>query len=280
MPVTDAGSALTTVVIPVWDRYVGPRLLEAIDSIRAQDRPVRLLVVDNASTVSLPELPEDELIRSSARLTLGAARNAGLARVETTYVMLWDADDIMEPGTLGFLESELARDERLVAFGAAIIEEPRGVRHRWPRPWIKHLIGHPSLFALVDCIWSIFPTTGATLMRTEVVKACGGYSDADSGDDWCLGSALAFQGRFGWSERPGRQYLQHEGSIWDTYGSSRNQLAHAAAVRRRLATGGVAPGWLRRALPVVALAQWSAVGAHLVAVRLRAGSRPTPDAAA
>jgi len=273
MPVTDAGPLLTTVVIPVWDRYVGPRFLDAIESIRAQGRPARLIVVDNASTVSLPELPEVDVIHSPERLSLGAARNAGLARVETPYVMLWDADDVMEPGTLGFLEAEMARDDELVAFGAVIIEEPGGVRHRWPRPWIRHLIGRPALFALLDCIWSMFPTTGATLMRTAAVNACGGYSDADSGDDWSLGSLLAFQGRFGWSERPGRRYLQHEGSIWDTYGSGRHQLGHAAAVRQRLATSDVAPAWLRRALPLLAICQWSAVGAHLLAVRLRTARR-------
>lgn len=276
---TDPGAPLTTIVVPAWDRYVGPRMSEAIDSIRSQDRPARLLVVDNASVVELPPLPEHELLRLPTRVTLGAARNAGLAQADTPYVMFWDADDLMERGTLGFLEEHLDRDRRLVAFGAAIVEDPHGVRHRWPRPWIRHLIRRPRVFALVDCVWSMFPTTGATLMRTSVVKACGGYSDADSGDDWCLGSALAFRGSFGWSERPGRHYLQHAGSIWDTYGSPRHQLVHAAAVRRRLRRDDAIPQWLRRSLPLVAVAQWSAIGAHLGAARLRAAMRRGADAA-
>jgi hypothetical protein len=277
--VSDPAAPLTTIVIPAWDRYVGPRMSDAIASIRSQDRPVRLLVVDNASAVELPPLPEHELLRISTRVTLGGARNAGLDRVDTPYVMFWDADDVMEAGTVGFLEVQLVADTRLVAFGAAIIEDPQGVRHRWPRPWIKHLIGHPRVFALVDTVWSMFPTTGATLMRTDAVRGCGGYSDADSGDDWCLGAALAFRGRLGWSERPGRHYLQHEGSIWDTYGSARHQLVHAATVRRRLRLDEATPNWLRRALPAVAVAQWSAVGAHLGAARLRAATRRSADAA-
>jgi hypothetical protein len=268
-------------VIPVWDRYVGPRLLAAIDSVRTQDRAVRLIVVDNASTVPLPALPQDELLSIGRRVTAGAARNAGLELVLTPYVMLWDADDVMEPGTVGFLEDQLADNPRLVAFGAAIIEEPSGVRHRWPRPWITRLLPHRRSFALVDAIWSMFPTTGAALMRTEAVKACQGYADADSGDDWCLGAALAWRGGFGWSERPGRSYLQHTGSLLDTYGSWRHQLAHAAAVRNRLAMKGVAPDWLRRVLPLVAVAQWAAVGAHVVAGQLRvARRRPAGDDAA
>ena len=46
-------------------------------SVHAQqgypNRPVRLIVVDNASTVSLPDLPNAEVVRSPARLTLGEA---------------------------------------------------------------------------------------------------------------------------------------------------------------------------------------------------------------
>lgn len=278
---TDAGPPNTTVVIPAWDRYVGPRLLAAIESIRAQDRPARLIVVDNASMVSLPDLPAAELLRIGERVTAGAARNAGLERVETPWVVFWDADDVMEPGVLGFLEDQLKSGHGLVAFGAAIIEEPSGLRHRWPRPWITRLLPHRRVFALIDAVWSMFPTTGATLMRTDAVRACGGYADAESGDDWCLGAALAWRGGFGWSERAGRHYLQHAGSLLDTYGSWRHQLVHAAAVRERLAGSDVAPGWVRRLLPLIALAQWSAVGAHLVAAQIRvARRRPARDGAA
>lgn len=259
----------TTVVIPVWDRYASLRMREAVDSIGSQDRPVHIVVVDNASTAPLPELADVSVVRSPQRLTLGAARNRGLADVHTPYVIFWDADDVMEPGTLAFLEDELGRDPRLVAFGAAIIEEPSGLRHRWPRQWITRLIRHRKLFALIDSVWSMFPTTGATLMRTDVVKACGGYSDADSGDDWCLGAALAFRGGVGWSERPGRRYLQHEGSIWDNYGTARNQLRHAATVRRRLRADRGIPRWLRVAMPLLAVAQLGAIAAHLFASALR-----------
>ena len=259
----------TTVVIAVWDRYAGPRLSAAVASICSQDGPPLLVVVDNASTVALPELPHARVVRSPQRLTLGAARNFGLAQVRTPYVMLWDADDLMEPGTVGFLEDRLAEDPRRVAYGAAIIEEPTGQRHRWPRRWIGRLVRYPTLFAVLNCVWSLYPTTGATLMRTDAVTAAGGYADAGGGEDWCLGAALAFRGRVGWSERPGRRYLQHAGSVWDIYGSSRQQLAHAAQVRRRLAGGDAAPYWLRRLLPAVMVAQLSAVAGHEALARLR-----------
>jgi glycosyltransferase involved in cell wall biosynthesis len=259
----------TTVVIPVWDRYASLRMREAVESISSQDRSARLLVVDNASTVLLPQLPDVSVIRSPERLTLGAARNLGLADVHTPYVIFWDADDVMEPGTLAFLEDQLTGDPGLVAFGAAIIEEPSGVRHRWPRRWISHVVRYQRLFALINCVWSMFPTTGATAMRTDVVRACGGYADADSGEDWSLGAALVLRGRVGWSERAGRRYLQHAASVWDSYGAAGHQLRHAATVREHLAADPGTPAWLRAAMPLVGLAQVAAIAAHLLAAALR-----------
>ena len=255
-------AAQTTVVIPVWDGYVGAPLYDALRSVLEQGTSLRAVVVDNASSVALPELAGCEVLRSPTRLSLGAARNLGLDAARTPYVMFWDADDVMLPGTLGFLEAAIAADARLVAYGAGIVEAPSGARHRWPRRWIAGLCRRPRLLALLNCVWSLYPTTGATLMRTEAVVGCGGYFDADSGDDWCLGVSLAFRGRLGWSERPGRIYRRHPSSIWALYGSPRHQLRHAAAVRERLRADAAVPGWVRAALPAIALAQHAAITAH------------------
>ena len=92
-------TARTTVVLPVWDEYVAPRLSEALASLRAQDVSALIVVVDNASDVQLPDLPGVTAVRSSRRLTLGAARNLGLSQVTTPYLVAWDADDLMPPGT-------------------------------------------------------------------------------------------------------------------------------------------------------------------------------------
>src|SRR3954464_13438718 len=151
----------TTVLIPVWNDYVG-WLEQAVVSLTGQNVATRIVVVDNASEVKLPELPGVCVVTSRRRLTLGAARNLGLAEVTTPYVVVWDADDTILPGTLGFLEGAMTADPRLAAYGTAIIEEPSGRRHRWPRPWITTVARRPALLALLDCIWSLYPTTGAT----------------------------------------------------------------------------------------------------------------------
>lgn len=261
-------------MIPVWDRYVGPQLVEALASVAEQEdaRPT-VIVVDNASNTPLPPLPGAHVFRSELRLTLGAARNLGLAQARTPYVLCWDADDVMLPGTLALLERELDADPRAVAAGAAIVEEPSGQRHRWPRPWIAALTRRPRLMALVHSVWSIFPTTGATLMRAEQTLAGGGYSDADSGDDWCLGVSLLWRGPVRWSERPGRVYRLHQDSIWGLYGGLAHQRRHAAVVRARIRSDRGIPAAVRLALPLIAAAQCSALAAHAAVAWLRRAAR-------
>jgi glycosyltransferase involved in cell wall biosynthesis len=86
-----------TVVIPVWDRFVDV-LEEAIASIDAQRSEIamRILVIDNASEQPHPRLrPGVELHRLTERVSVGAARNAGLDKFATPFVAFTDADDLL-----------------------------------------------------------------------------------------------------------------------------------------------------------------------------------------
>src|SRR4051794_12076941 len=158
---------LTTVLMPVWGEYV-QWLPQAVASVQAQDVATRIVVVDNASDVPLPGLPGVSVVTSPRRLTLGAVRNLGLAHVTTPYVVVWDVDDTMLPGALTVMEDAMRFDPSRAAFGTAILEEATGRRHRWPRRWIAAVARCPAVFALLDCVWSLYPTTGATIMRTEL----------------------------------------------------------------------------------------------------------------
>ncbi|HEY3945136.1 MAG TPA: glycosyltransferase [Solirubrobacteraceae bacterium] len=260
----------TTVVIPVWDDYVSERLEQALQSVRAQSTPPPpVVVVDNASAVPLPTLPGAWVVRAPARLTLGAARNLGLTRVETPYVVFWDADDVMLECTLPFLEAAISDDTGLVAFATAVVEEHSGKRHRWPRRWVKRLLRSPRRFAFLDAIWSLYPSTGSTIMLADAVRAAGGYADADSGEDWCLGVSLAFRGRLEWSERPGRLYRVHPGSTQAQHMAPADMLRHARAVRHRICTDPGIPEWARWSLPLLWLGQRAAIAAHVALERLR-----------
>lgn len=257
----------TTVVIPVWDAYVTQFLTDALTSIRDQDVPARIIVVDNASRVTVTGPPDVTLLASPERLSLGRARNLGLSTVTTPYVLFWDADDLMLPGTLAALEGAIAAEPDLVAFGQAILET--GERYRWPRRWIGSLLKWPRLFVLVHSAWSTYPATGATIMRTDAVRSAGGYADTDSGQDWCLGVSLAFRGRLGWSERPGRSYRVHDESVSHRHGSLKDHLHRADTVRTWIRNDPDAPAWVQRALPLIHAGQYAAVAGHLLVAGLR-----------
>jgi glycosyltransferase involved in cell wall biosynthesis len=259
-----------TVVVPAWGPYAGAPLRQALASLRGQDLAARIVVVDNNSEEPLPRLDGVVYVRAPRRQTVGAARNLGLERVDTPYVLFWDADDLMLPGTLRFLHERIASDPRVVAVATAILEDDPRVRHRWPPRAAAPLARRPSLFAICHAVWSLFPATGATIMRTSAVRDCGGFADADSGEDWVLGVSLAFRGRVQLHERAGRVYRRLGESLWERRRSPRHLLGHAAAVRRRLRTDKGVPAWLRRVAPLLAPLQGTVL---LVLAPLARGAR-------
>jgi glycosyltransferase involved in cell wall biosynthesis len=241
-----------SVVIPAWGTYAGAPLQEALASVREQDTPARIIVVDNASDEPLDSVGDAELVRTPERRTVGAARNLGLEHVTTPFVLFWDADDLMLPGTLTFLCERLRADPRLVAVAAGVVEGESHRRHRWPPRWSARLARRPRLFAAGHAVWSLFPSTGATIMRAEDVRAAGGYAtDIEAGGDWVLGASLAFRGRVQLVERPGRLYRRLGGSLWQENRAPARQLARAAAVRARLRDDPAVPGWARASTPLL-----------------------------
>lgn len=115
--------ALLTIVVPVYNRAAKVvRTLESIAaSVAAQPTPqqVRMVVVDNASTDRSMEVVK----RWAAAQTHGmlsvevisestpgaaAARNAGLRRATTPWVMHFDSDDIMHLELIGLIHKAIS----------------------------------------------------------------------------------------------------------------------------------------------------------------------------
>ena len=95
-----------TIVIPVHNRarIVG----RTLKSVREQTlRPLRVILVDNGSTDDTHDVLEQWRCETEGDLDVSiitetvpgaaAARNAGLARVETEWTMFFDSDDTMAP---------------------------------------------------------------------------------------------------------------------------------------------------------------------------------------
>jgi glycosyltransferase involved in cell wall biosynthesis len=246
------------VVIPVWDAYAGEGVLAAVASLRSQATDTQLVVIDNASRVALPRIEGAQVVRLERRSSTGAARNAALEALRTPYVVFLDADDELLPGALPALLEGLEADRRRAAYVLSIVDGATGKRHRSPRRIARILSRLPPLFAIANTVWSLLPTQGATIIRVQDCRACGGYGNSSHGEDWVLATSLAFRGRIAFDRRPGLRYHRREDSPGAAQLSAGVLLANAAGVRTRIRADPAIPVWMSSALPLVAAAQWVA----------------------
>lgn len=152
---------------------------EAIDTLLLQaGGPPQVVVVDDGSTdeatlETLEALPPSVEVVHQQNQGVGHARNNGLARATTDYVMVLDADDRLANGSLAALRTPLEADSQLgFAYGhQRFFGEWEGEMRLPPydayRLLYRHLIG---------------PTA---LTRRQVVIDTGGYDPAFSlYEDW------------------------------------------------------------------------------------------------
>jgi glycosyltransferase involved in cell wall biosynthesis len=247
-----------TVVIPVWDRYV-EFISDAVESVRRSDADVPVVVVDNASSVSLPELEGCEVVRTPARLSAGAARNLGLEQVTTEYVVFLDADDMLLDGTIRYLHDQIAADAGLAVCSTLILDGATGERHRGPRRFVSTLARMPRILALADCAWSLVPIQGCAILRTAQVRASGGYADADAGEDWVLAVSLLWRGAAFISPRLGLLYRAPQHPRRRSARTVGELRASARRVRHRLRNDPAVPEWARALTPAIAALQLAAI---------------------
>jgi glycosyltransferase involved in cell wall biosynthesis len=257
-----------SVVIPVWDDYAR-WLPSALASLRDQGVALGVIVIDNASTTALPYAPQATVLRLERRVSIGAARNAGLAAVSTPLVCFLDADDELLPGALARMRARLAaRPSSVVTVAgceAWIEDAGETVRWGWPRPLAYRLSGHRRLFAMVTALRNAYPTTGV-LMRTDAMRAAGGFADADHEEDWLPAVALAARGDIDLDTRPGRRYRMSERSLYGAGADLATMRANRRELRRALRRD---PRTRAFALP----GGWALAGAHAVSARVKAGPR-------
>jgi glycosyltransferase involved in cell wall biosynthesis len=203
----------------------GRYLREAVDSVLAQE--ARLVVVDDGSTdpethAVLDALPAGVDVVRQRNSGVCAARNAGLARVDTPYAIVVDADDRLAPGALAAMRAPLDADPRLgFAYGTMRFFGAWQGELRFPdydafRLLYRHTIGLSAL------------------MRREVVEDTGGFDPAfESYEDWELWvNALAHGWRGRRVDAVTLEYRRHPGAS-KLAEDRRRYRAHYAALRRK-----------------------------------------------
>lgn len=188
-----------TVLMPCRDaeNTVGPAAQSILRQRGVSD--LRLLAVDDGSRDdTLPLL--EALARKDSRVTvvaqersgLVAALNRGLELVQTPLIARQDADDISHPRRL-LNQLELLGQADVV--GCQIRGFPRGLvmggMQRYER-WQNRLCRHEEM---QEQLWVESPLAHATaLIKTESLKAVGGFRQLDGPEDWDLWARMFAKG--------------------------------------------------------------------------------------
>lgn len=184
-----------TVLVTVYHKIVPADLQASLDSIRTQTvQPADVVVVEDGPLPAelrsiLDATPDLRRFALPQNLGLTAASQRGLEEVRTTWLARQDADDISLP-TRFERQLEAARTLGVDVLGSAVLEfdedpnNPTAVRalpsdheaiRRYAR--INSPLNNPSL-----------------LIRTEAIRAVGGYRDVTYQEDYDLAIRLLASG--------------------------------------------------------------------------------------
>lgn len=188
---------LITVVLPVFNR--ASIVVRTLDSIEAQtSKDFKLVIVDNASTDNTFEVLTkwvnthsdssfQPTLLSESTPGASAARNCGLAAVETPYVMFFDSDDEMRFNHIERIAAHLRRfpNTDLLRWNVSTIDDDG-----WLTTSDKHFHDEMQLH--------LMHSTLATLnyaVRTDICRDIGGWNQSISTfDDLELGVRLIASG--------------------------------------------------------------------------------------
>lgn len=172
---------LVSVVIPTRNRVA--LLQEAVTSV--QDQTLvnwELVIVDDASDDATWEwltgvqdcrIRTVRLERHSER---SAARNQGLAKVRSEFVLFLDDDDRLLPKALDRLLAALrSRPDAVASIGARIAFNGSGQRRRLPHTRI-----HLSRSVWAEVVLGWVPAQGQCLFQVKLLRSCGAYNESIS----------------------------------------------------------------------------------------------------
>lgn len=161
------------------------RLERALDSLRAQTRPVDVVVADNGSSDGSAELlrerfPEVGLVELGSNLGFGPALNRAIAERPGDPAILINDDVACEPR---FVEAMLEAAEGVEMVAGVLVQEAdparidsAGVVADRTLMGFDHLHGEPLAAALGGPA-PLGPTGGAALYRLDAFRRAGGFDE-------------------------------------------------------------------------------------------------------
>ena len=167
-----AGLTPVTIVICTFNRV--HLLPEAVASARAQDWPVRIVVVDDGSVDGTPawlaSQPDLRVLTHTPNRGKPAALDTAIAAIDTDTFLVLDDDDELLPGSVRVLSEALAKHpEAVAAWGDTVVfDGSSGLPIEWRAatrlPMTKRAV-----------LTTIPALPGATLVRTAAQRLAGPF---------------------------------------------------------------------------------------------------------
>jgi GT2 family glycosyltransferase len=173
MSAHDVSSVRLSVVVLTYNR--ADVVLRTIAKLAALPDPVRIVVVDNASSDNTArriaeKFPSVDLVIASKNMG-AAGRNLGVARVRTEYVAFCDDDTWWQVGSLSRAVQILDASPRVAVLSArVVVGDAESTDETCERMRVSPLGSHglpgPALIGFM---------AGASVFRTSVYREMGGY---------------------------------------------------------------------------------------------------------
>jgi len=234
-----------TVVIPARDE--DPAMLERL--VRAFEDCDSVVIVDDGSRNPLPDLPGSRTIRCATSRGPAAARNTGLAAVNTRLVLFCDADLSLDRETarrtLSTLLAHLT-DPRVSAVAPRVTSTPgRSTLARYETTSSPLDMGDEPALVRMGSRVSYVPSA-CVLVDTERLRAVGGFDEGlRFGEDVDLVWRLVAHGT-GIRYEPTVSVRHHPRDSWPAWWRQRVDYGSAAAELDARHPGAVAPLRLNR----------------------------------
>jgi glycosyltransferase involved in cell wall biosynthesis len=157
-------------------QYIG----KALESIRKQDIPIDVVIVDDSSDrLQYDHLREVAghipIIRLPTRVEIGISQNVGIAYLNTPFVLPLAADDWLCDEAIKSLYSAMSDDAELdFVYGNYFENYPTHEDLIDNPPWIKENVRRTNI------------TSYCMLWRTSSLWRVGGFSDIHMSEDWEL----------------------------------------------------------------------------------------------
>lgn len=188
------------VSVIVTSYNLGHYLSDALDSVERQtEESWECIIVDDCSTDNSSEIAKSYANKDNrfvyrkpdTNLGLSIARNFGVSNSHGQYLIMLDADDMLEKNALKILSGELDKDWEIdVAFGhldTFTDGDPTLKRNNWP---LKEFDWRQQMAHLNQLPYS-------SMMRREVFERSGGYRKrhwrAEDAAFWCRVSSFGFR---------------------------------------------------------------------------------------